>query len=185
MNFPLSCNTCYRLKMTLNDEGTLWKISKDFTDVTVQCGNKLGMLCFSLKYPCCDNWNRANFYFGMHEKDHILQCMSPNVSHHADIELFLPDGGTLGYFEIVSSCNSGFNDSYVLRNIAHEESNVNPDVFNLLQEHIKLRGVFNVLRLWTYRASVEVHRRTALRVLTKRIDEVGLRVQIIKLANLW
>lgn len=200
----MSCrfaHSCYRLsKICATDEDTAsdeeenasqWINVGTSVKIYLQCGRTFGMLSLECTCACCAQVYKRDYFFTLGSMDDIfINRMMPVVTHNGDVLLNLPDG-TRGCFKPVMRSATSFNDEYILKKVLY--ANVrNPRemtlalLFETIESRIKSRAAFRVLKRSSRRARSYRGRIAALELLAiKGIDEVSLRIRIVRMAHLW
>lgn len=190
MNYAHIRYSSYSLKylpvLDENNEGVL-AIPNGMT-ATFQSGFRLAMLNMQFECDCCDFILERNWFFQLKDSDYIVKRMNINVLNDSFIALDLPCS-TRGMFihNTTDSSKHGFSDAYILRNLVLCNNDENfQTIFGALNEELKCRCAFIMIKRNAHRKSVEAHRIAVLHMLSKKhINEVGIRASIVKRADLW
>lgn len=169
-----------------------WVRPNDTVTASLHIGKYLGMFSFSSE---CDPYEgihtcREVFFYNMAD-DPLIKCMSPAVieKDYMACAITLPHGVRAG-LQLVKS-EGYLNDEYILKKVvrANIEHDARPSLglfFNKMQMFVNMRGGFRRLRNHTRRSTSEQKRVLVLAVLhRKSIEEVGLRMRMLRMARLW
>ena len=186
----MKSQSCYVLSNISTDAQT-WDDAALNVDCYLQSGTHYGMLFIKMKCACCDNVTVRDFFFTMAADDTVRRGMMPYMRMNGNMQIYLPDNN-IGLFVHRKHDASAFNDMYILRSVVCAVNHTNGNAKNLrlffheIQMQVAARAVFRRLRTYTHRTHTTTSRVTALGVLNSfGLEEIGLRIRIIRLAELW
>lgn len=128
-----------------------WQPVPPHVDVSVQVGDRYGVLLIDDTCFCCNNTSTSAYFFRTSAEDEVYTLMSPEFFKCGAFSILLPNG-TFGFFEVART-SEGFHDGYILDLLAYyEEDNPSFGIFFAhLQGRIRLRTAFRNLYFRAFR----------------------------------
>ena len=185
-------HSVYRLRAARERHANAtWLVVGSPTFITVQIGERFGMIVEKFQCDCCEGFVYCNFFFTTDDDDDVLtKLMQPTTSANGTTLYIYLANGMRGRFELVSTTKD-FHDASILRTVvcANERD---PSEFTLncffkkIQTVVAVRAAFCRLRTYARRSSTEPNRMLILRVFRRQnVTEQGLHLKILRLSRLW